>query len=85
MNVTSATSAATQSPTPTTAAPPDSLDYNATHTGTVVGSPTYMAPEQARGVSDVDARADLWSVGVLMYKCLTGRARVGPADAGARL
>jgi serine/threonine-protein kinase len=62
---------------------PDSLDYNATHTGTVVGSPTYMSPEQARGVSDIDARADVWSVGVLMYKCLTGRAPFNAANYNA--
>lgn len=62
---------------------PDSLDYNATHTGTVVGSPTYMSPEQARGVSDIDAKADVWSVGVLMYKCLTGRAPFNAANYNA--
>lgn len=62
---------------------PEAIDHHATHTGTVVGSPTYMSPEQARGVSDIDARADLWSVGVLMYKCLTGRAPFNAANYNA--
>ena len=62
---------------------PDAVDHHATHTGTVVGSPTYMSPEQARGVSDIDARADVWSVGVLMYKCLTGRAPFNAANYNA--
>ena len=62
---------------------PEAIDHHATHTGTVVGSPTYMSPEQARGVSDIDARADIWSVGVLMYKCLTGRAPFNAANYNA--
>jgi eukaryotic-like serine/threonine-protein kinase len=62
---------------------PEAIDHHATHTGTVVGSPTYMSPEQARGVSDIDARADLWSVGVLMYKALTGRAPFNAANYNA--
>ncbi|MEO7093183.1 MAG: serine/threonine-protein kinase, partial [Polyangiales bacterium] len=62
---------------------PEAIDHHATHTGTVVGSPTYMSPEQARGVSDIDARADVWSVGVLLYKCLTGRAPFNAANYNA--
>jgi serine/threonine protein kinase len=62
---------------------PEAIDHHATHTGTVVGSPTYMSPEQARGVSDIDARADIWSVGVLLYKCLTGRAPFNAANYNA--
>ena len=45
-----------------------------TRTGMLVGTPGYMAPEQARGSRDVDARADVFALGCLLYKCLTQRA-----------
>ncbi len=44
-----------------------------THTGMVMGTPYYMAPEQARGDSGLDQRVDLWAIGVIMYEALTGR------------
>lgn len=44
-----------------------------THANAVLGTPHYMAPEQLRKSSDVDARADLYSVGVILYKAITGR------------
>jgi hypothetical protein len=44
----------------------------ATRTGTALGTPNYMAPEQALGQQGIDGRADLFSVGACMYACLTG-------------
>jgi serine/threonine protein kinase len=46
---------------------------SATMTGAVLGSPCYMAPEQARGLKNVDPRTDLYSVGTLLFECVTGR------------
>ncbi len=43
-----------------------------TQTGVVVGTPYYLAPEQARGDRDVDPLADIWAMGVVMYEGLTG-------------
>ncbi|KYF58758.1 protein kinase, partial [Sorangium cellulosum] len=44
-----------------------------TRTGMVMGTPYYMAPEQARGDVELDHRLDLWAVGVILYEALTGQ------------
>ncbi len=52
---------------------PADRQTDSTKAGALLGTPQYMAPEQARGLPDVDQRADLWSVAVIAYQALTGR------------
>src|SRR5262245_53041073 len=49
-----------------------------TNTGVMLGTLGYMAPEQARGTKQLDARADVFALGAVLFKCLTGL----PAFAG---
>ena len=51
-----------------------------TRTGSMLGSPVYMSPEQARGHKDVDHRSDIWSLGVVLYQALAGRTPHGDTD-----
>jgi serine/threonine protein kinase len=46
--------------------------FSSTRTGSVLGTPHYMSPEQARGLKNLDVRSDLWSVAVLAYRCIVG-------------
>ena len=45
-----------------------------TQSGTMLGSPKYMSPEQMLSMSDVDARSDIWSLAAILYEFVTGRA-----------
>jgi serine/threonine-protein kinase len=54
-----------------------------TEPGSLVGSPNYMSPEQIADGNAVDSRSDLWALGVIAFRCLTGRdafpgTQIGP-------
>jgi serine/threonine-protein kinase len=53
------------------------LDRGLTRPGVVMGTPEYMAPEQAFSADAVDARADVFSLGVMIFEMLAGRRPVG--------
>ncbi|WP_437820681.1 protein kinase domain-containing protein [Sorangium sp. So ce1078] len=44
-----------------------------TKTGSLLGTPAYMSPEQAQGTKSIDHRSDLWSLAVVVFECLTGK------------
>ncbi len=44
-----------------------------TASGALLGTPSYMSPEQAQGLKSVDFRSDLWSLGVIAVECITGK------------
>jgi serine/threonine-protein kinase len=45
-----------------------------TITGVVVGTPSYMSPEQLSADETIDGRADIWSLGIVLFRCLTGKS-----------
>jgi serine/threonine-protein kinase len=47
-------------------------DFDLTSTANIMGSPAYMSPEQLRSAKNVDARSDIWSLGVVLYELVTG-------------
>lgn len=55
----------------------DRQDITLTMQGSILGSPHYMAPEQFESPEDVDQRADIYSLGVVLYEMLTGELPIG--------
>jgi serine/threonine protein kinase len=56
----------------------------ATHTSALMGSPLYMSPEQMGSSKAVDARSDVWALGVVLYEMLSGMRSARPSNARKR-
>jgi hypothetical protein len=56
-----------------------------TITGAAVGTPRFMAPEQARGDPDIDSRADVFALGCVLYECISGKQAFSGTDLVALL
>lgn len=52
----------------------EEVEKSLTGSVAMLGSPLYMSPEQIRSAKTIDARADVWALGVTLYTCLTGQA-----------
>ena len=51
-----------------------------THSGSLLGTPLYMSPAQLKRASSIDESADVWSLGVVLFECLTGQLPWGDCD-----
>jgi serine/threonine-protein kinase len=58
---------------------------DSTRTGSLIGSPNYMSPEQIVDSKAVDWRTDIWSLGVIAFQCLTGQEPFAGVEVGAIL
>src|SRR6266404_2825848 len=58
------------------------LTVGMTQAGMILGTASYMAPEQARGKESVDKRADIWAFGVVLYELITGKRLFTGEDVG---
>jgi serine/threonine protein kinase len=50
----------------------DAMNFDVTNASLVMGSPRYMSPEQMRSTRTIDARADIWALGVILHELITG-------------
>jgi serine/threonine protein kinase len=57
--------------------PADTTPTHSTQIGLVIGTPYYMAPEQCDGKADIDHRADIYALGVILFEMLTGKLPFG--------
>jgi len=63
----------------------DTVSLRLTQAGSAVGTPMYMSPEQAQGALDVDARTDIFSMGCVLFECITGAPPIWGESASGTL